>query len=46
VNLAYYTTVGVTEINSASAIDVYPNPSKGSVNVSYNFNKAQNYWLL
>ncbi len=42
INLAYYTTVGVNEISSTSGVDVYPNPSRGEVNVSYNFNKAQN----
>ncbi len=42
INLAYFTTVGVTEINSSSSVDVYPNPSRGEVNVSYNFSKAQN----
>jgi hypothetical protein len=42
INLDYYTTLGVPVISASSSVDVYPNPSRGEVNVTYNFNKAQN----
>jgi hypothetical protein len=42
INLSYYSTLSVQEINSVSAVQVYPNPSKGDVKIDYNFSTPQN----